>query len=535
MTASGNNVNIVDDPASQPRAGMPQRVLFPHRNNGSRTSNCQAVRQPDIVYVPQSIPQRPRDPRINPPRRSLSSDNLFLSVSRNVASAECQTEVQPQQARRRRDRRERRNRRPHSMPAPQDVASSEVANLISENQNPGEAVIPPAYSTLPHTSERVVEVGGGLPPVVPTGDLVPPLPIVGQPTVSAVESGFMGFPYSCRRNRGSIFVPDESPKTCCGVPVTQTVSIRWFVVMIAFVGICCAVVGTVLGAMKATGREHLTVSLLMIGIVLITVSGIAWRLTSHDAPSCRAMLGLGSRSEPGIVASADPTAPEATRSRFLARMPPSHGRPHHPYAAMLYPEFQYRPPPPSYQASMQEYRLRLLLLDRERPSQNHNPASSLSPPPTYRSNASTLLRVPLTLARETDASRPPSYRSRSSASTQPGPSMRPQGINQVPPMHSQEPSQISYISDSSQTTTVINTEVPITHQRTQSEPAARPKEKSRFSLPKRNKAKKDNNIVTIVQTQNGSSVIVEPELSSPSNIQDMQSSSRTEVEILAHL
>ncbi|KAH7950294.1 hypothetical protein HPB49_022031 [Dermacentor silvarum] len=35
------------------------------------------------------------------------------------------------------------------------------------------------------------------------------------------------------------------------------------------------------------------------------------------------------------------------------------------HAAMLYPEFQYRPPPPSYQASMQEYRLRLLLLDRQ--------------------------------------------------------------------------------------------------------------------------------------------------------------------------
>ena len=54
-------------------------------------------------------------------------------------------------------------------------------------------------------------------------------------------------------------------KTCCGVVVSQTVSIRWFIVMIAFVGICCAVVGTVLGAMKASGREHLTVSLLMIG------------------------------------------------------------------------------------------------------------------------------------------------------------------------------------------------------------------------------------------------------------------------------
>ena len=41
--------------------------------------------------------------------------------------------------------------------------------------------------------------------------------------------------------------------------------------MIAFVGICCSVVGTVLGAMKASGREHLTVSLLMIGKFLIAI------------------------------------------------------------------------------------------------------------------------------------------------------------------------------------------------------------------------------------------------------------------------
>ena len=59
-------------------------------------------------------------------------------------------------------------------------------------------------------------------------------------------------------------------KSCCGVTVTQAVSIRWFIVMIAFVGICCSVVGTVLGAMKASGREHLTVSLLMIGTYTFT-------------------------------------------------------------------------------------------------------------------------------------------------------------------------------------------------------------------------------------------------------------------------
>ena len=51
-------------------------------------------------------------------------------------------------------------------------------------------------------------------------------------------------------------------KSCCGLAASQTVSIRWFIVMIAFVGICCSVVGTVLiGAMKARGREHLTVSI----------------------------------------------------------------------------------------------------------------------------------------------------------------------------------------------------------------------------------------------------------------------------------
>ena len=34
----------------------------------------------------------------------------------------------------------------------------------------------------------------------------------------------------------------------------------------------------------------------------------------------------------------------------------------------MYSDFNYRPPPPSYQASMQEYRLRLLLLDRGHPN-----------------------------------------------------------------------------------------------------------------------------------------------------------------------
>jgi len=202
--------------------------------------------------------------------------------------------------------------------------------------------------------------------------------------------------------------PEGESKTCCGLAVSQTVSIRWFIVMIAFVGICCSVVGTVLGAMKAQGREHLTVSLLMIGvgIVLVTVSGIAWRLTSQDAPTCRAMLGLGGDE------------------RLMAGH--NLGGRSHPYAGMIYSEFQYRPPPPSYQASMQEYRLRLLLMERSG-GPPPPPPPALSPPPAYRGPGGRGLPQ-----LHGSVSRPPSYHSRQGSS--------------ILPLHVRHPSQLSKMS-----------------------------------------------------------------------------------------
>uniref|UniRef100_A0A182QY14 Uncharacterized protein n=1 Tax=Anopheles farauti TaxID=69004 RepID=A0A182QY14_9DIPT len=105
-----------------------------------------------------------------------------------------------------------------------------------------------------------------------------------------------------------------------------------------------------------------------VGVILVTVSGAAWRMTAPGAPPC---LGLGSTVDLGRC----------------SRRPCGRGgsTPH----GLLYPEFQHRPPPPSYQASMQEYRLRLLLLDRDR--QSGRMRSTASPPPTYRSNVGSLL------------------------------------------------------------------------------------------------------------------------------------------------
>ena len=60
---------------------------------------------------------------------------------------------------------------------------------------------------------------------------------------------------------------------------------------------------------------------------------------------------------------------------------------------MMYSDFHYRPPPPSYQASMQEYRLRLLLFDRQSGSHSagtgtggSGPCLAVEPPPNYRAH-----------------------------------------------------------------------------------------------------------------------------------------------------
>ncbi|CAH2235253.1 jg20628 [Pararge aegeria aegeria] len=185
-----------------------------------------------------------------------------------------------------------------------------------------------------------------------------------------------GAAYACSEGEGN------APKSCCGRP-----PLRLCVLFLGVVGACLVAAGAVLGALRPHPRAPLTLLLLMIGIgvVLVTAAGLAWRLGARDAPC--ALLGLR----------------RASCRRLVPRLPPSYARPHHPYAAMLYPEFHYRPPPPTYQASMQEYRLRLLLLDRSAPA--------VSPPPTYRSNSASLVRGSTGAAWcGSEYSGPPSYR-----------------------------------------------------------------------------------------------------------------------------
>lgn len=47
---------------------------------------------------------------------------------------------------------------------------------------------------------------------------------------------------------------DTVPKQCCGL---SSPPVRWSILGVGFVGLVCAGAGTLLGALKASGRDHL--------------------------------------------------------------------------------------------------------------------------------------------------------------------------------------------------------------------------------------------------------------------------------------
>lgn len=364
--------------ASVRGAGGAQETQAPQSPNGgrhARASYCAITPRHEMrLPVPAPGPLRKSDSvsvRVpgEPSRLNVSSVNVNIvqvqdappggnvnsavqtERERSVATAECQTE---EPARRRRARRARAPR---------------VPELLENIPPPPYSTLPPAPPPLPHP----------VPVHPPPGQIIaPPHPPVHRFPFQPIplRSG-RGAAYACSDGDGN------APKSCCGRP-----PLRLCVLFLGVVGACLVAAGAVLGALRPHPKAPLTLLLLMIGIgvVLVTAAGLAWRLGARDAPC--ALLGLR----------------RASCRRLVPRLPPSYARPHHPYAAMLYPEFHYRPPPPTYQASMQEYRLRLLLLDRSVPA--------VSPPPTYRSNSASLVSRGTTGATwcSNEYSGPPSYR-----------------------------------------------------------------------------------------------------------------------------
>ncbi|KOX67544.1 hypothetical protein WN51_09164 [Melipona quadrifasciata] len=199
--------------------------------------------------------------------------------------------------------------------------------------------MPPSY---PGTSAgcQASSTAPGVPLVTPTrGFLHLPPPHLGLRSLS------LGLPFPVSTSV-SAFGRDAVPKQCCGL---GSPPVRWSILGVGVVGLVCAGAGALLGALRASGRDHIAVALLMIECLSQWENALTYR---------------------------DRT--------------PTRGR------TVRFTEHKIENSP----ASMQEYRLRLLLLDRLQPTS--------SPPPTYRSNAGSIV-TPGT----TRESRPPSYCARS--------------------------------------------------------------------------------------------------------------------------
>lgn len=170
--------------------------------------------------------------------------------------------------------------------------------------------------------------------------------------------------------------------------------------------------GIVLAALHAAGNSFLFLAIMFIGlgVLLVVVVGVGWKCTPRGHEPLHALFHLGE-----------------FRTRRSGRRRRTHRhRDGRWYGGAMYPEFQYRRPPPSYNASMQEYQQQTQLAAQQ-PQQtpdlydpNNLPDEDYSlpssPPPSYRSRASTVragiqITFPPNQGGDYPDSRPPTYRS----------------------------------------------------------------------------------------------------------------------------
>ncbi|XP_045214072.2 uncharacterized protein LOC123564499 isoform X2 [Mercenaria mercenaria] len=208
---------------------------------------------------------------------------------------------------------------------------------------------------------------------------------------------------------------EEPCKESCYKCLAVGTSFRWILVVLSLLGVCCVVTGIVLAALHAAGNSFLFLAIMFIGlgVLLVVVVGVGWKCTPRGHEPLHALFNLG----------------DFRHNRRTRRH--RHHRRDGRWHGSMYPEFQYRRPPPSYNASMQEYQHQLMVAQQNQTPDIYDPENvpdedySLpsSPPPSYRSRASTVragiqITFPPNQGGEYPDSRPPTYRSHPSNTLQ---------------------------------------------------------------------------------------------------------------------
>lgn len=210
------------------------------------------------------------------------------------------------------------------------------------------------------------------------------------------------------RSRSHSNSEDEPCKAGCLSCLAASTSFRWILVILSLLGVCCVVTGIVLAALHAAGNSFLFLAIMFIGlgVLLVVVVAVGWKCTPRGHEPLHALFGLGDFRR---------------RRGGRRRRRRGHQRGDERwYGGVMYPEFQYRRPPPSYNASLQDSLHQLAMaqsaMDMEEddiPAEDYSLPSSN--PPSYRSRASTVrtgIQITFPPNREgLPNSRPPTYRS----------------------------------------------------------------------------------------------------------------------------
>ncbi|KAH3863851.1 uncharacterized protein LOC127866674 [Dreissena polymorpha] len=222
---------------------------------------------------------------------------------------------------------------------------------------------------------------------------------------------------SHRHSRHQNLSEEEPCKESCMKCLAAGTSFRWILVVLSLLGVCCVVTGIVLAALHAAGNSFLFLAIMFLGlgVLLVVVVGVGWKCTPRGHEPLHALFHLGE-----------------FRRHSRRRRTRTHERRrggNRWYGGSMYPEFQYRRPPPSYNASMQEFQQQ----QHQQPASPHTPdlydpnsdpnsdpaedySLPSSPPPSYRSRASTVragiqITFPPNQGGDFPDSRPPTYRS----------------------------------------------------------------------------------------------------------------------------
>lgn len=199
---------------------------------------------------------------------------------------------------------------------------------------------------------------------------------------------------------------DQNCKAPCLKCLTTVTSFKYVLILLSMLGVCCVVTGIVLAALHAVGSSFLFLSIMFLGLglLLVIVVIVGWKFTPRGHEPLHLLFGLG---EHNIL--------HHVRSHGILR-----SREGYWHGGIMYPEFQYRRPPPSYDVSMQEYQRQLMQQYQQSINNVDNYSLPSSPPPTYRSRASTIrtgvhIVFPPDHNENYPNSLPPTYRSQTSS------------------------------------------------------------------------------------------------------------------------